>query len=545
MTTPVQVSGANRIGGEPSREGEVTFTSFDPRTGRPGGAVFAEATPAEVARAATLAGAMFRAWGMQSPRAARARFLRAAAERLKDWQDAIVSTANEETGLGAARLVGELDRTCGQLRAFAALVDEGSYVEAIVSLADPSATPIPRPDLRRMLIPIGPVAVFTPSNFPLAFGVAGADTAAALAAGCPVIVKGHPAHPGTSELCARAIETAASGSGLPPGVLSLLQARSLEPAQALVRTAEIEAVAFTGSQAAGRAIHDLAAARPRPVPVYAEMGSVNPVFIGRDALAARAGDIAEGLATSITMGTGQFCTKPGLVFVPDDDAGRAFARDLAVRVGRRPVGVLLYAGLRDALAERIHHLAALPGVERLTPAAAADPPGTALACESVLMATDAATFLATPALWEECFGPVSIVVRCPPDGGALALAEWLQGNLTATIHAEPSEHHWAVAVADMVAAKVGRVVWNGYPTGVAVTAGMCHGGPYPASTSPAHTSVGVTAIRRFLRPIAYQNTPDALLPEPLRDANPLGIQRLVDGLWTKEAVHRPPSGTTA
>jgi len=532
-----ELTGANRIGRHESRAGGHSFTSQNPRTGQPGAVPFAEATPAEAAAAAALAGETFRQWRSTSQPEARARFLRSAATRLRDWRDRIVAIADDETGLGAARLNGELDRTCVQLESFADLLDEGSYVDAIISVADPQARPVARPDVRRMLVPIGPVAVFTPSNFPLAFGVAGGDTASALAAGCPVIVKGHPAHGGTSEACARAIEAAAAETSMPAGVLSLLQARSVETAQALVAAPELEAVAFTGSETAGRAIHDLAAARRRPIPVYAEMGSVNPVFIGSGALAARAAEIAEGLAGSITTGTGQFCTKPGLVFVPDDDAGRAFERDLADRVAARPVGVMLYAGLHTTLAERVDRTMKLPGVERLTPRTLDDGSGPGFARPGVVVATDAATFLATPALSEEHFGPVSIVVRCPT-GEMVDLASRLHGNLTATIHAESSEHAWAAALADAVVEHVGRVVWNGYPTGVAVTWGMCHGGPYPASTAPAHTSVGVTAIRRFLRPVAFQNTPDNLLPEALRDVNPLGIQRLVEGVWTREPVRR-------
>jgi len=532
-----ELTGANRVGGRESRTGAVTFTSQDPRTGEAGSVSFSEATTGEVMAAAALAGETFHRWRTASRPADRARFLRAAATRLREWRERIVSIADRETGLGTARLEGELDRTCVQLETFADLLDEGSYVDAIISVADPQAKPAPRPDVRRMLVPIGPVAVFTPSNFPLAFGVAGGDTASALAAGCPVIVKGHPAHGGTSEACARAVEAAAADTDTPPGVLSLLQARSIETAQALVRAPELEAIAFTGSERAGRAIHDVAAARPRPIPVYAEMGSVNPVFIGRAALEVRAAEIAEGLAGSITMGTGQFCTKPGLVFVPDDDAGRAFSRELAARVSSRPAGVMLYAGLRTSLADRVGHMTSLPGVERLTPDAPDERSGATLARSGVVVATDAATFLDTPALWEEHFGPVSVVVRCPP-GGMIDLAGRLHGNLTATVHAEPSEYEWAAALANAVVEHVGRVVWNGYPTGVAVASGMCHGGPYPASTSPAHTSVGVTAIRRVLRPVAFQNTPDALLPEALRDANPLGIQRLVEGVWTRDPVAR-------
>lgn len=536
-TEQLELTGANRIAGVESREGTVTFTSVDPRTGQAGQLSFSEATGGEALAAAAAAGEVFRRWRSESRPADRARFLRAVASRLRAWRGRIVSIAESETGLGSARLEGELDRTCLQLEAFADLLDEGSYVEAIISTADPLAKPAPRPDVRRMLVPVGPVAVFTPSNFPLAFGVAGGDAASALAAGCPVIVKGHPAHGGTSEVCARAVEGAAAETGMPAGVLSLLQARSVDTAQTLVRAPELEAIAFTGSETAGRAIHDGAAARPRPIPVYAEMGSVNPVFIGRDALAVRAADIAEGLAGSITLGTGQFCTKPGLVFVPDDVAGEAFAQALAARVAARPSGVMLYARLHATLTDRVGRMTAIPGVERLIPQTGDDRSGAALASPGVIVGTDAATFLATPALWEENFGPVSVVVRCAPDKMA-DLAARLQGNLTATLHAEPSEYEWASTVADAVVEHVGRVVWNGYPTGVAVTSAMCHGGPYPASTSPGHTSVGVTSIRRFLRPVAFQNAPDALLPAALRDGNPLGLQRLVGGVWTRDPITR-------
>ncbi len=539
MTTlrDIELTGSNRIGGRESRAGGGTFRSQDPRSGAPGDVAFAEATADEVGVAAALAGDTFRKWRTSRP-ADRARFLRAAAAGLRESRERIVSIANAETGLGDARLNGELDRTCVQLEAFAELLEDGSYVEAIISLADPQAKPAPRPDVRRMLVPIGPVAVFTPSNFPLAFGVAGGDTASALAAGCPVIVKGHPAHGGTSEACARAVEAAAAATGTPAGVLSLLQSRSVETAQALVRAPALEAIAFTGSETAGRAIHDVAASRPRPIPVYAEMGSVNPLFIGSAALDARAAEIADGLAGSITMGTGQFCTKPGLVFVPDDERGRAFSRELAARVAARPAGFMLYPGLHATLSDRVGRMTALPGVALLTPG---DVPesgaGGALARPGVVVSTDVATFLATPALSEEHFGPVSVVVHCEP-ARMIDLARQLHGNLTATIHAEPAEHEWAATLADALVEHVGRVVWNGYPTGVAVTPGMYHGGPYPASTAPAHTSVGVTAIRRFLRPVAFQNTPDALLPEALQDANPLGIQRQLHGAWTRERAAR-------
>ncbi|HWP99070.1 MAG TPA: aldehyde dehydrogenase (NADP(+)), partial [Vicinamibacterales bacterium] len=416
-----------------------------------------------------------------------------------------------------------------------AAIAEGSYVEAVISPADPAAQPVPRPDLRRMLVPIGPVAVFTPSNFPLAFGVAGTDTASALAAGCPAIVKGHPSHPGTSEACGRAVAAAVREVGAPPGVFSLLQGRTPAVARALVEAPEIAAVAFTGSQAAGRALHDAAAARPRPIPVYAEMGSLNPVFIGPVAQARRGETIADGLAGSVTMGVGQFCTKPGLVFVPGEREGRAFAERLAALVAARPLGAMLNAALRAGFDRAVERTLSVAGVERLGPApsVSGDVPVATVAT------TTARVFERTPALREEHFGPFTLVVRCADADEAVAIARGLDGQLAAAIHAEPEDHAWAERVAAVLADRVGRIVWNGYPTGVAVAWATHHGGPYPATTWPAHTSVGPLALRRFLRPVAYQNVPDALLPPALRDANPLGLQRLVDGRWTREPMARP------
>ena len=445
-----------------------------------------------------------------------------------------MSVADAETGLGTARLNGELDRTTVQLRAFADMLDEGSFVEAIISPADAAAKPVARPDVRRMLVPIGPVAVFTPSNFPLAFGVAGGDTASALAAGCPVIVKGHPSHPGTSEECGRALTAAARDAGAPHGVFALLQARDLEVARALVTAPEVQAVAFTGSLGAGRAIYDLAAARPQPIPVFAEMGSLNPVFVGAGGdVGARGGD-RHGLAGSITLGTGQFCTKPGLVFVAEGAAGegRAFASLVAEKVKARDPGVMLNAQIDANLSRQLARTGALPGVELL--AGPSERAAGGLTRAGSVATTDLATFLSTPALHEEHFGPVSVVIRCPSPESLIDVASSLEGSLTATIHADEADALFGKRLASVLSDKAGRIVWNGYPTGVAVTWAMQHGGPYPSTTSPAHTSVGATAIRRFLRPVAFQNAPDALLPEALQRANPLGIQRLVDGRWTRE-----------
>lgn len=522
--TPRPLTGSSLIGRRESRQGAGSFTSVDPRTGRAGDVQFAEATPAEVIDATRLAARAFDAWRSTAARG-RARFLRQISTELEARREAIVGVADSETGLGTIRLNGELDRTRGQLNAFADVLENGSYVEAIISYADPRAVP-PTPDLRRMLVPIGPIAVFTPSNFPLAFGAAGGDTASALAAGCPVIVKGHPSHPGTTELCARAMLAAADSTGMPDGVFSLIQAREIATAQALVTAPDVHAVGFTGSTAAGRSIHDVAASRPIPIPVYAEMGSLNPLFIGPGALAVRSAAIADGLAGSITQGTGQFCTKPGVVVVADDESGRRFARTLAERVAARAPGVMLNAGLCTTLDGQIERTAALPGVTRLTESST--PEG--LSRAGTVLATTADVFLGTPPLQEEHFGPLSIVVYCAPSR-MRELAGRLPGNLTATVHADAGDSSWAADLAETLAAGAGRLIFNGYPTGVAVTPAMHHGGPYPASTSAAHTSVGATAIRRFLRPVAWQNAPDALLPAELRDGNPLRLQRLIDGRW--------------
>jgi 2,5-dioxopentanoate dehydrogenase len=523
-----EISGVSLIAGAEAARGGATFAAVNPRTGEAIAPEFAEASIADVERAAAAAARAFRVWSRTTP-ADRATFLRAVAAKLGAARDTIVPLADIESGLGSARLNGELDRTIGQIGLFANLLDEGSFVGATISPGDPSAKPLPRPEVRRMLVAIGPVAVITPSNFPLAFGALGGDTVSALAAGCPVVVKGHASHPGTSEACARALLAAARETGAPEGLFSLLQARGTDVPAALVRAPEIQAVAFTGSPAGGRALMDIAAARPQPIPVYAEMGSLNPLFIGAAAAAARRDAIADGLAASITQGTGQFCTKPGLVFVPDTDAGAAFTTALAEKIGARDAGPMLNRQIESHLRAQSQRTAALPSVQLLCE----DKPASASGFWSrgAIAAVGVDEFLATPALREEHFGPFAIVVRCP-ESRARDVAERLDGTLTATIHADPADYAWAADLCDALIDRAGRIVWNGYPTGVAVVEAMHHGGPYPSSSSPLHTSVGSAAIARFLRPVAFQNVPDALLPGALRDGNPLEIQRLEGGRWS-------------
>jgi acyl-CoA reductase-like NAD-dependent aldehyde dehydrogenase len=502
----------------------LTFNSVDPRTGEPGRS-FEEATPEDVRAAVASAAAVHRSGALRD-RARRADLLRGAATRLRAAGDEIVAVAETETGLPEARLRSELERTAGQLEAFAAIVDAGDDAEAIIDHPDPDAVPIPKPDVRRMQVPLGPVAVFGASNFPLAFSTAGGDTASALAAGCPVIVKGHPSHPGTGEVVARELRAAVAGAGLPEGTFANLTAAGVEVGEALVDAPEIAAVGFTGSFNGGKAIFDRAARRPVPIPVYAEMGSINPIVVTEAALGARAEKIAEGLAASVSNFGGQLCTKPGVVFVPAGADGDAFAADLAARLDAVAPSVLLNERLRDALRGAVDRLAAQPGVRRLGDAPPAEGPG----FRHQPAAYEAPATAAGDALFEEHFGPVVLLLRHGSRDELLDALERIDGQLSGTLHAERGEDVDAIVAA--LAARAGRVVFDGFPTGVAVTYGMHHGGPFPATTSPPHTSVGMTAVRRFTRPIAFQDAPEVVLPPELREDNPLGIRRRVDGVPT-------------
>lgn len=508
-----------------------TFTAFNPRTGEAAGPAFVEATAADIAAASARAAAAFERW-RRVPARERAKALRAIGTALAEAREQIIATVDLEAALGEARISGELARTIGQLQGFADLLDQGGYVEAIIDSAKPDLTP-PRPELRRLLQPLGPVAVFTPSNFPLAYGVIGGDSAGALAAGCSVLVKGHPSQPATSELFARLVRGVLEKTAGGADVLQLVHGRTPETGRAVVNAPEIQAVGFTGSVAAGRALFNVASARPEPIPFYGELGSLNPLFISPGALAERSSDIAAGLAASISMGAGQFCTKPGLVFVPDTDAGRSFAETLASKLDAAPAGVLLNENIKHLLANKMQATLLVPGA---TCATRRDwPSDRGFHVAPTLFVTDEKTFNESPELHEEHFGPLSIVVRCAPDRMKV-VATQLGGHLTGAIHAAANESEWASQLADALAQHVGRLIWNGYPTGVAVVAAMQHGGPYPSSTSSLHSAVGITSIRRFLRPVAFQNMPDALLPAELQSANPLQIPRLVNGSTSTSAL---------
>jgi NADP-dependent aldehyde dehydrogenase len=530
----MRLSGANFIGGRESRAGTGRLRAQDPATGARLDPEFAEATPEEVGAAARAAEAAFEAYAALAPEA-RAAFLRAIGDRIQALGSTLLERVESETGLPRPRLEGERGRTVNQLRLFADLILEGSWVDARIDRALPERQPAPRPDVRRMLAPLGPVAVFGASNFPLAFSVAGGDTAAALAAGCPVVVKAHPAHPGASELVARAILDAARATAVPDGVVSMVHGASPDVGQGLVTHPAIQAVAFTGSLRAGRALFDAAAHRDVPIPVFAEMGSANPVFVLPEALATRGEEIAKALAASVTLGAGQFCTNPGLAFVLRSGPADAFVQRLAGLLAAAPAGTMVHAGIKAAYETELAAVAATPGV---VVAARSEARGSHVATEArpALLLTDQPAWAASPRLGHELYGPATLAVRCGSRDELLSAARALHGHLTATLHATPRDLAEHGELAAILARKVGRLVVNGVPTGVEVCPAMHHGGPYPATTDPRATSVGTAAILRFARPICYQDAPQALLPAELRDANPRGLWRLVDGRLTRDAL---------
>ena len=508
------------------------FRAANPATGSDLEPVFHAAADEEVDRACGLAAAAAPRWAELS-NAERAVFLEAVAARIEAIAPDLVARAGEETGLPAARLQGEIGRTTGQLRLFAAVAGRGDWVDPRIERADPDRKPVPKPDHRSLLRPLGPVAVFCASNFPFAFSVAGGDTAAAFAAGCPVVVMAHHAHVGTAELVGGAIDEAVRSCGLPEGSFSLVFGAGRVAGQRIARHPAIRAIGFTGSRTGGRALMDIAAARPAPIPVYAEMSSVNPVVLLEGALASRGDAIAAGLFGSCTLGVGQFCTQPGVVILVKSVAAHTFVAALAALFAEAPAGVMLTSGIHRAYEQGLAARKARPGVKVLAVGKPAEGPNRGVAA---LMATDAATFLADHSLHEEIFGPTSLVVWCDDDAAVEQVVRSLPGNLTATVHGTDAELAWRTGLVAELAARAGRVVANGYPTGVEVSHAIVHGGPWPALSDGRSTSVGSAAILRFARPVCYQNFPDAALPAALKNANPLGLSRLVDGVRTTAAV---------
>lgn len=530
----MNLHGMSLIAGARAPANGSTFHAVNPATGERLQPEFHDVGLADIDTVLTAAAAAFADYRAR-PAADRAQLLETIATEIEALGDPLLQRASAETGLPVARITGERARTCGQLRLFAQLVREGSWVDARIDRALPDRQPLPRPDLRRMLIPLGPVVVFGSSNFPLAFSVAGGDTASALAAGCPVVVKAHRAHPGTSELVGGAITKAIAACNLPAGLFSLVHGGGATVGVALVRHPATAAVGFTGSHTAGRALFDAAASRPHPIPVFAEMSSLNPVFLLPEAIKQRGAAIAQGLVASFTLGVGQFCTKPGLVFLQRDGETDAFLTKLSDAVVAAPAGTMLTSGIRDAFQQ---NRAKVTGVECVQPLATSSAVVNATKTESAasVSTTTAKHFLAHPELATEAFGPFTLVIIAETGAEISACAAALEGQLTATLHGTPAELAANRALLALLEQKVGRVVVNSFPTGVEVSPAMNHGGPYPATTDARFTSVGTAAIYRFARPICYQSLPDELLPPALQNANPLGLIRLVDGQSTRAAV---------
>lgn len=510
--------------GQAARRSEASFQAFNPATGEAVGPDFGIASAADVADACALAVDAAPSFGALSLDA-RATFLEAVADAIIGIGDVLIETAMAETGLPRGRLEGERGRTTGQLQLFASVVRQGDWVDATLDSALPDRVP-PRPALRRMNLPVGPVAVFGASNFPLAFSVAGGDTASAFAAGCPVVVKGHSSHPGTGELVARAVQAAVAACGLHEGVFSYLPGKSHALGEALVADPRIKAVGFTGSRGAGLHLVDIARSRNEPIPVYAEMSSVNPVVLLPGALAHRGIELAGAFSSSLTLGAGQFCTNPGTIVAVDGPALDAFVAAASAALEQVEPATMLSAGIASAYAGGVAALDGNTAVRRATGPREAGCNG----CAPALFDTTASAYLADAAIGEEVFGSAAVVIRCRDLAEVAAVIAGLEGQLTATIHMDDEDSAAAAALVPLLADKVGRLLFNGWPTGVEVTHAMVHGGPFPATSDTRSTSVGTLAMTRFLRPVCFQNLPDALLSPALQDANPWGLSRRIDGV---------------
>jgi alpha-ketoglutaric semialdehyde dehydrogenase len=503
----------------------AAFHGINPATNEKLEPGFVSATPADLERACALADAAFDTF-RETSLEQRARFLEAVATHILALGDALIERAVAESGLPRGRIEGERGRTVGQLRLFASVVRDGHWLDARIDPAQPERKPMARSDLRLRNIALGPVAVFGASNFPLAFSVAGGDTASAFAAGCPVVVKAHSAHPGTSKLVGEAITAAVAECGLPEGVFSLLLGNERWLGGALVADSRIKAVGFTGSFGGGMALVKIAAARPEPIPVYAEMSSINPVILLPGALSARPEQLGAGFVGSLTMGAGQFCTNPGLVLAQDGPGLDAFIKAASDALAAAPASTMLTPGIFKAYAEGVEHLASHSGVQVAARGAADAAPNR---CQAALFVTDAESFLADESLGHEVFGASSLVIKCRDLDSIRALVAKMQGQLTITLQMEPGDTEAARGLLSTLERKAGRILVNGWPTGVEVCHAMVHGGPFPSTSDGRSTSVGTLAIRRFLRPVCYQDLPDALLPVALQAANPLSVPRMVDG----------------
>ncbi|MFC7400942.1 aldehyde dehydrogenase (NADP(+)) [Citricoccus sp. GCM10030269] len=521
------INGSSLIAGQEINNDDGVLQAVNPATGERLEPQYSYISKDELNTAATAAARAFRSFRASSPEA-RAGFLESVASNLESQSEPVVERGQLETGLPEARLRGELARTTGQLRMFAGLVRSGIHHGARIDPALPHRSPAPRVDLRQRRIPLGPVAVFGASNFPLAFSVAGGDTASALAAGCPVIVKAHNSHPGLSELVGRAITAAVSEHHLDPGVFSLVYGRGSDIGQALVAHPAIKAVGFTGSRSGGTALMNVAHARPEPIPVYAEMSAINPVLVFDGALQSDLGQMATGFIDSLTASSGQLCTAPGLVFVPAGELGDQFVANVGDELSARNGQTMLSSSIAQSWTEGVEELRRQDGVVIIgtgQPGQSANAPG------PVVFSTTAEVFCSNKACHAEIFGAAALIVRYAHADDLHQSLDIIEGQLTATLRMTESDHVAVSAVLPVLEEKVGRIIVNGWPTGVEVGHAVIHGGPYPATSDSRSTSVGSAAIDRFLRPVSYQDFPEELLPEPTQDANPWNVQgRLKDGL---------------
>ena len=528
----MELHGLSLIGFSRGTPSSAAFRAFDPAAAKELEPVYHSATAAELERAVQMAAAAAPAWA-RLPGAERNRFLRLIADKLDQQSATLAARAAEETGLPLPRCTGEIARTSGQLRLYGETAARGDWLDARIEIALADRKPLPKPDHRSLLRPLGPVVVFGSSNFPFAYSVAGGDTASAFAAGCPVIVKAHPAHPGTGELVGGLIVEAVKECGLPEGSFALLFDAGFEVGQALVKHPLVKAVGFTGSLKGGRALVDLAAARPEPIPVYAEMGSINPLFILPGALAERSAAIVDGLHASATVGVGQFCTNPGLIVLQRSAEAETFVKNLAAKLTATPEGAMLTPGIRKNFATNTATRAKQAGVKVIAETKTSGACGAA----PVWFETEAKTFLSNRGLSEEIFGPSSLVVWCRDRAELLEAARHLEGTLTATVHAGVAEAAGQGDLIELLVAKAGRVILNGYPTGLEVSPAIVHGGPFPATSDGGRsTSVGTRALTRWARLVCYQNFADGLLPAELQNANPLGLLRLVNGEFTRSPI---------
>jgi len=531
MELLMNFTGQHFIASKRSKESELFFRAVNPATGEVMEPSYAEATINEMNQAVESAEKAFEIYQDKKPEE-KAHFLETIGREIMELGDELIHRCMSETGLPEARLSGERSRTVNQLNLFADVVREGSWVDARIDTAIPERQ-LPKPDIRRMYVPLGPVAVFGASNFPLAFSVAGGDTASALAAGCSVVVKAHPAHPGTSEIIGMAIEKAVSLCKMPAGIFSMIFGCTNEVGVNLVQHSGIKAIGFTGSFKGGKALFDIGVSRDEPIPVYAEMGSTNPVFILPDALITHGSQIAEDLSASVTLGVGQFCTNPGVVIIQNSAGLDIFIEELRKKISLTSADTMLTSAIKRNYDEGIACMQSIEGVEIIASGKVEDS-----GCSGIthLLQTNVKIFIEHTILEEEVFGPSTLLVIAENHDEMLAAAQSLKGHLTVTIHSTQNDQMKYTELFQIVRNKVGRFVMNGYPTGVEVCNSMHHGGPFPATSDSRVSSVGAAAIQRFVRPLCFQDFPQSLLPDPLKDDNPQNIWRLINGKWTQDKI---------